>query len=289
MIALEDADSCKVHDKCGVFACQAPGRLVAVDMFNGMMAIQHRGQESAGIAAVYGAGDIRVHVGMGLASIVFSNKELQYLHGDSAIGHIRYATTGASDLTNAQPFVFKMPEMQVAIGFNGNIVNYDELKAELENNGTVFISTTDTEVIGQLFIHELESGQTDYFAAMKTVMQKLDGAYSIVMLTGRGEIIACRDPKGFKPLCMGKRDGAVFLASESEALDTVDAVFEREIEPGEVLVIHNGIVKSKRVLTEERHGHCMFEYVYFMRPDAVFEGKHIYKVRENLGRSLART
>lgn len=289
MISLENEQDSKPRDKCGVFACQAPGRLVAVDMFNGMMAIQHRGQESAGIAAVNGSGDIRVHVGMGLASLVFTNKELQYLHGDSAIGHIRYATTGASDLTNAQPFVFKMPELQVAIGFNGNIVNYDELKTELENSGTVFISTTDTEVIGQLFIHELESGQTDYFAAMKTVMQKLDGAYSIVLLTGRGEIIACRDPKGFKPLCMGRRDGAVFLASESAALDTVDAVFEREILPGEVVIIHKGEVKSKRLIVEERHGHCMFEYVYFMRPDAIFEGKHVYKVRENLGRSLART
>jgi amidophosphoribosyltransferase len=289
MIALEKDDFPKAREKCGVFAAQAPGRLVAVDMFNGLMAIQHRGQESAGIAAVNGSGDIRVHVGMGLASIVFSNKELQYLHGDSAIGHIRYATTGASDLTNAQPFVFKMPELQVAIGFNGNIVNYDELKADMENTGTVFISTTDTEVIGQLFIQQLEKGQTDYFEAMKAVMQKLDGAYSIVILTGRGEIVACRDPKGFKPLCMGSRDGAIFLSSESGALDTVEATFDREILPGEVLVIHKGIVKSKQVIVEERHGHCMFEYVYFMRPDAVFEGKHVYKVRENLGRSLART
>ena len=289
MIALEKDDFPKAREKCGVFAAQAPGRLVAVDMFNGLMAIQHRGQESAGIAAVNGSGDIRVHVGMGLASIVFSNKELQYLHGDSAIGHIRYATTGASDLTNAQPFVFKMPELQVAIGFNGNIVNYDELKADMENTGTVFISTTDTEVIGQLFIQQLEKGQTDYFEAMKAVMQKLDGAYSIVILTGRGEIVACRDPKGFKPLCMGSRDGAIFLSSESGALDTVEATFDREILPGEVLVIHKGIVQSKQVIVEERHGHCMFEYVYFMRPDAVFEGKHVYKVRENLGRSLART
>lgn len=288
-IKLELDKSSKPQDKCGVFGASATGHHVSLDMFNGMMALQHRGQESGGMATVNGKGDIRVHVGMGLVSQVFSNKELQYLYGNSGIGHIRYATTGASDLVNAQPFVFKHPDMQVAIGFNGNIVNYDELKAELESNGNVFISTTDTEVIGQLFIRELESGNTDYIEALKKVMERLDGAYSILLLTGKGEVIACRDPKGFKPLCMGSREDTVFFASETGALDAVDAKFGREIEPGEVVVAKDGkIVKSRRAIVEERHAHCMFEYVYFMRPDSYFEGRYTHKVRENLGRELAK-
>ncbi len=287
-IALRNEDSSKPQEKCGVFAASSPNRQVSLDIFYGMIALQHRGQESAGMAVVNGKGDIRVHVGMGLASQVFSNKELAYLYGDAGIGHIRYATTGASDLSNAQPFVFKLPDMQLAVGFNGNIVNYDDLKADLETDGNVFISTTDTEVIGKLFIKQLESGKTDYFDAVKEVMKKLDGAYSVTMLTDKGEVIAFRDPLGFKPLTMGTRDGTVFFASETGALDTVDAKFEREILPGEIVVAFKGQVKSRRAIVSERLAHCMFEYIYFMRPDALFEGKYAYKVRENLGRELAK-
>ncbi len=287
-IPLETEQSSKPREKCGVFGASAAGRQVAVDVFNGMMALQHRGQESAGMAVVNGKGDVRVHVGMGLCSQVFSTKELQYLYGDAGIGHIRYATTGASDLTNAQPFVFRLPQFQVAVGFNGNIVNYDELKEELESYGNVFISTTDTEVIGQLLIRELEAGRTDYFEALKNVMEKLDGAYSVLFLTGKGEVIAVRDPKGFKPLCIGQRDDALFVASETGALDTVDAKFVREVEPGEIVVLSGGKMKSRRVIVEDRHAHCMFEYIYFLRPDAIFEGRPAFRVRENLGRMLAR-
>ncbi len=274
-------------EECGVFGISSPDSQVAMEIYSGLMALQHRGQEAAGIATFDG-NKIRSTVGMGLVSQVFDQKKLQYLYGKSGIGHVRYSTTGSSSVENAQPFLFKAPAFTLALGFNGNILNYLDLKEALEKKGHIFISSTDAELIAHLFALELKgSGEEQLFDATKKVMEKLDGAYSILLLTDKGHIVAARDPKGFKPLCLGEKDGVKIVASETVALDVLDAKFVREIEPGEVAIV-NGDVVSKQMFSEPSHAHCMFEYVYFARPDAVWEGRVIGQVRENLGKELAK-
>ena len=274
-------------EKCGVFGCLADYH-VATTVYSGLVALQHRGQESAGIATFDGT-EIRPHRGMGLVGEVFSQKNLQYLLGKSGIGHVRYSTTGSSLFENAQPLYFKAPKMGIAVAFNGNIVNFEALKESLETKGHVFTSTTDTEAIAHLFADELAE-KKPLFDAMKNVMAKLIGAYAIVILTDRGKIIACRDPHGFKPLCLGKKDGAYIVSSESCALDALDAELLREVEPGEVILLSSGKtgMESRKACAGGRHAHCMFEYVYFARRDSVIEGKNVYEVRQKLGEALAK-
>ncbi|MEM3400300.1 MAG: amidophosphoribosyltransferase [Candidatus Micrarchaeia archaeon] len=274
---------CEIREKCGVFGIFSKDQLVSQYIYHGLMALQHRGQESAGIA-VFDGKEIRVHKGMGLVSSVFGAQELQYLYGHVGIGHTRYSTTGASDIQNAQPFVFRGPKIGMAVALNGNILNYPELKEELEKKGHIFTTTTDTEVIAHLLARETKS---DYFSAFKKIMKKLDGSYSLVVLTDKGEIIAARDPKGFKPLCIGKTNSLSAVASESSALDALDIPFLREIKPGEVVILKEKI-RAKRLVREKAYAHCMFEFVYFARPDTIFEGKTPLLVREELGRTLAR-
>ncbi len=274
-------------EECGVFGISAPDSQVALDIYSGLMALQHRGQESSGIATFDGHG-IRQTAAMGLTSQVFNEKKLQYLFGKIGIGHVRYSTTGSSSIENVQPFIFRAPTLTLAVALNGNILNYEELKDKLESKGHIFISTTDTELIAHLLARELHgNANPDLFDAMKAVMEKLDGAYSILILTDKGQMCAVRDPKGFKPLCLGEKDGATIVSSETCGLDVLDAKFVREIEPGEMIVV-NGSLESRRLFYEPSHAHCMFEFVYFSRPDSVWEGQVVGDVRERLGAQLAK-
>ncbi|MFQ5405929.1 MAG: amidophosphoribosyltransferase [Candidatus Micrarchaeia archaeon] len=274
-------------DKCGVFGISSKDRQVSLSVYSGLMALQHRGQEASGIATFDGR-TIRRRVGVGLTSRVFDEKALQYLYGKIGVGHVRYSTTGHSSLENAQPFLFNAPALHLAVALNGNILNYPQLKEELVSSGHVFVSSTDTELIAHLFALELNDGaDNDFFEAGKKVMEKLDGAYSVVMLSDKGQLIAFRDPKGFKPLSLGKRGDDVVVASESVALEVVDAQFVREVQPGEMIVVNDEFV-SKKLIEGSRHAHCMFEFIYFSRPDTVWEGQTVSDVREKLGRVLAR-
>jgi amidophosphoribosyltransferase len=276
-----------VRESCGIFGVYSEDKAehVAKAIYEGLIALQHRGQESAGIS-VFDGSRVKTHRGMGVAFQVFGSRELQSLAGYAGIGHVRYSTTGASAIENAQPFFLQSPKISFAIALNGNIINYRALKATLEDKGYVFTTTTDTELVAHLLAAEFAKSE-DLFAAFKALMKQLDGSYSLLLLTEKGRIAACRDPMGFKPLCLGRRRDAHVLASETVALDAVGAGFVRELEPGEVLVISNKGIES-RVLQQCRHAHCMFEYVYFARPDSVFEGGiSINQVRENLGRILA--
>ncbi|VVB65963.1 Glutamine--fructose-6-phosphate aminotransferase [isomerizing] [Candidatus Gugararchaeum adminiculabundum] len=271
------------HDKCGVFAI-AGEKNVTLDVYAGLLALQHRGQESCGIATANG-GKLRLFTGMGLVSEVFKQDDLALIEGSAAIGHVRYSTTGASSAENAQPFCIRK-QGELAIGFNGNLTNYDELKKELEGRGRKFKSSTDTEAIGFMLIDELSEGK-NIFKAVEDTMKRLDGAYSLVSLLEGGEVIACRDPQGFRPLCVGKKGKAYVVASESCALDAIDAEFVREVEPGECVLIIDGKLESRILKTAPRKAQCMFEYVYFARPDAVFSGKVVGVVRQKLGEILA--
>jgi amidophosphoribosyltransferase len=275
----------ELREKCGIIGVAAREKHVAVDLYNGLVALQHRGQESAGISVFDGI-NVANKKGMGLVTQVFTEKELQGLYGTVGIGHVRYSTTGSSVIENAQPFFLKGQKKKLAVALNGNIVNYSELKKELEAKGIVFSSTTDTELIAQMLSLEMHKEQ-EVFEAVKAVMEKLDGAYCVLALSSEGEIIAFRDPKGFKPLCLGKRGDDLIIASETCALDAIDAKLVKEIGAGEAVVIKDGALEEKKLFSEQT-AHCMFEYVYFARPDSVVNRVEVFKVRENLGRELAR-
>ncbi|MBI5133219.1 MAG: class II glutamine amidotransferase, partial [Thaumarchaeota archaeon] len=272
-----------VKGKCGVFGI-ASDKEVALDIYTGLMALQHRGQESCGIATFDGS-SLRVHREMGLVGEVFDDKKLQGLIGSRGIGHVRYSTTGGSLFENAQPFYFKAPKVEIALGFNGNLTNYKSLKEKLEEEGRIFTSTTDAEVIAHLIARELSKSE-EMFEVVRNALLQLEGAYSLTVLTGDGKVIAARDPLGFRPLCLGRRKDGHVVASETAALDAVEAEFVREIEPGEIVIIDSK-VESKNALKSNKRAHCMFEFVYFARSDSIFEGKDTYDVRERLGKKLA--
>jgi len=275
----------EVHDKCGVFGIVSRDSHVASTIYDGLLSLQHRGQESCGMATFDG-NEIRIHKEMGLVSEVFNERILQYLLGKRGIGHIRYSTTGSSTIENAQPFYYRAAKMPLAVGLNGNITNYELLREELEKRGHVLSSTTDTEVIAHLLGNELEK-TSDMGKALRGLMGKLEGAYSLVILTGRGHVIGLRDPLGFRPLCIGRRNGDHIIASESAALDAIGASFEREVRPGEAIIIGNGL-EAKRLASSPSTAHCMFEWVYFARPDSVIGGQLVGEVRERLGRMLGK-
>ena len=271
-----------LHEACGVFGVFAPGEDVARLTFYGLYALQHRGQESAGIASANGR-RLYVRTGMGLVSQVFAEEDLGYLPGHMAIGHTRYSTTGFSGAMNAQPCMVEAGDGQLALGHNGNIVNASLLRADLEEQGVTFSTGTDSEVIAQLLVHA--PGLT-WEERWRYLMRRAKGAYSLVALTPN-ELMAARDPMGNRPLCLGRLDGGWVVASETCALDHLGAQFIREIEPGEVVRISGDGVESFR--THERHdAFCIFEYIYFARPDSVIGGKLVYPVRMELGRQLAR-
>lgn len=273
----------KPREACGIFAIS--GHLEAAKLtYFGLYALQHRGQESAGIS-VAGGGRIVSHKGMGLVPDVFDMGDLENLDGDTAIGHVRYSTTGSSTLANAQPFVAHHRGKSYAVAQNGNLVNAHILKEELEEDGSIFQTTMDTEVALHLFVKNLKYGGLE--SALKKTVARLKGAYSFVVLTGLGEIIGIKDPNGFRPLCLGKLNGNYVLASESCALDLLQAEYIRELDPGEIVIITKDGVRSINPHKQTRRTFCIFEYIYFARPDSTFFNKNVYMVRKANGRRLA--
>ena len=277
------ADFDKPRESCGIFGiCDHPE--AAPITYFGLYALQHRGQESAGIATIRG-NTIIEHKGMGLVSDVFDMNHLNLLEGRSACGHVRYSTTGSSVLTNAQPFLVRHRKKSYAVAHNGNIVNAHTLKDELEESGSIFQTTMDSEIFLHLFVKNLEYG---FEQALVKSVSRLQGAFSFVMLTSLGEIIGIKDPYGFRPLCLGKLNGSYVLASETCAFDLVEAEFVRELDPGEIVIIGPDGVKSIQTSPVNRRAFCIFEFIYFARPDSTFYGQNVYLTRKAHGRRLAK-
>jgi len=273
-----------LREKCGVVAVYAPGEDVARIAFFGLHALQHRGQESAGIATANGR-TIYLKTGMGLVSQVFDEDDLSYLPGRFAIGHTRYSTTGASRAENAQPFRVSGPNGELALGHNGNIVNAEELRDDLLAQGVGFTTGSDSEVVAQMLAH---APGLDWKERWAHVMRRLNGSYCLAVITPEAVMVA-RDPMGNRPLCLGRLDGAGWIvASESCALDHIGAQYIREVEPGEVVYIDDEGLQSLRPVEPERQAFCIFEYIYFSRPDSVIDGKLVYPLRMALGRELAK-
>src|SRR5205823_5317581 len=222
------------------------------------------------------------HKGMGLVSQVFGQAELESLKGTRAIGHTRYSTTGTSTIKNAQPFVVDCVRGQMAIAHNGNLINADLLRDELEHKGSIFQTTADSEIILHLLAQPSENGGN-----VLSALRRIEGAFSLLIMSER-ELIAVRDPFGWRPLSLGKLDGAYILSSETCAFDLIHAEFIREIEPGEVVIIDESGVRTERPFNEEKTSFCMFEYVYFARPDSTISDMNVSKVRTAMGRELAR-
>ncbi|HXZ94324.1 MAG TPA: amidophosphoribosyltransferase [Dehalococcoidia bacterium] len=270
-----------MHESCGVFGVYAPGINVAQTTFFALFALQHRGQESAGIAVADGNG-IKIHTRMGLVSQAFTESDLALLQGYIAIGHNRYSTTGSSKAMNAQPIIAKSEGLTIALAHNGNIINAKLLRDELQERGYQFNASSDSEVIANLI---LASPGQNWQEKIEHAMYRLQGAYSLAILT-ENKLIGVRDPFGVRPLCLGMIDGGWCIASESCALDHIGAQFIREIEPGEILVIDSQGVQSFKK-ESDRKALCIFEYIYFARPDSIIQGKLLYPAREAMGRILA--
>ena len=271
------------REKCGVFGVYAPGEDVARLTFYGIYALQHRGQESAGIATADGH-SLHLRTGMGLVSQVFDEDDLAHLPGHIAIGHTRYSTTGSSRIQNAQPILVEGPNGPLAIAHNGNLVNAEVLRHSLEELGHRFATTTDTEVIAHLLA---SAPGRDWVERASSVMRVIKGAYCLTVLLP-GALLAMRDPYGIRPLCLGRLNGGYVVASESCALDHLGAELVREIEPGEVVIVDEGGLRVCQAVPAERHALCVFEYIYFARPDSLLRGKLIYPLRLAMGRELAR-
>ncbi|MBA3008626.1 MAG: amidophosphoribosyltransferase [Desulfobacula sp.] len=274
------------RDECGIFGLYRHPEAAQITYF-GLYALQHRGQESVGISVNRGINDkIFSHKGMGLVHDIFNMEDLARIEGGSAIGHVRYSTTGDSVITNAQPFVANHRHRSYAVAHNGNLVNAHTLKEELEENGSIFQTTMDSEVFLHLFIKNLIKG--DIETAVLNTVSKIEGAYSMVLLTCKGEIIGIKDPNGFRPLALGKLNGHYVLASETCAFDLIQAEFIRELEPGEIVIINEDGIKSIRHPKAAAHKSlCIFEYIYFARPDSTIDGKNVYQMRKALGKRLA--
>jgi len=270
------------REACGVFGIFDHTDAAKLTYF-GLYALQHRGQESAGIA-VYDQGNIMVHKGMGLVPDVFDMTALDALKGTTAIGQVRYSTTGGSTLINAQPFVVHHRKRAYAVAHNGNLVNAHTLREELERTGSIFQTTMDTEVFLHLFVKNLEEGLE---TALTGTVERLKGAFSFVLLTSRGELIGIKDPNGFRPLCLGTLNGNYVLASETCALDLVEAHFVRELDPGEIVIIDQNGIRSVTRPVSPRTSLCIFEFIYFARPDSNICGLNVYQMRKAQGRKLA--
>ncbi|MGD9090331.1 MAG: class II glutamine amidotransferase, partial [Desulfobacterales bacterium] len=273
----------KPREACGIFGIYDHPEAAALTYF-GLYALQHRGQESAGIAV---AKDMQIteHKGMGLVSDVFDMERLSRLDGGSAVGHVRYSTTGSSILANAQPFRVIHRKKSYAVAHNGNFTNAHILKNELEAAGSIFQSTMDSEIFLHLFVKNLKLG---FEQALVETVSRLEGAYSIIMLTSKGEVIGIKDPHGFRPLSLGKLNGNYVLASETCAFDLVEAEFIREIDPGEIVIIGKDGLKSIQLPTPSTRAFCIFEFIYFARPDSTIYGQNVYSTRKAHGRCLAR-
>jgi amidophosphoribosyltransferase len=275
------------REACGVFGIYSFRKdEAALPIFNGLIAIQHRGQDSAGIATFDGK-QIHLKKGMGLTSDVFSEDDLLALKGTIGIGSVRYPTVGSSSLRDAQPFKVDLPRDGIALAHNGNLVNFVALKDELMRGGTPLLSQCDSEIILKVLADELNKTE-DVFLAVSKVMKRLEGAYCEVVLTGKGELIAFRDPHGFRPLCFGRDEDSIIFASESVALDINDVELTEQVKPGEVILVNEKGVERRLVAKSEKR-HCMFEYVYFSRPDSILDAGSVYDIRVELGKNLAKS
>ena len=281
-----------LHEECGVFGIyDFDGSDVASSIYYGLFALQHRGQESCGIAVSETSGPkgkISSYKGMGLVNEVFDEETLEKMKGDIGVGHVRYSTAGASTRENAQPLVLNYVKGTLALAHNGNLINAKELRKDLEYTGAIFQTTIDSEVIAYHIARERLNSKTAEEAVRRACM-KLKGAYALVVASPR-KLIGARDPFGFKPLCIGKRDNAYILASETCALDTIGATFVRDVRPGEVVTItpEKGIESDfSRALPSEQEARCIFEYIYFARPDSHIDGVSVYASRIKAGKFLA--
>lgn len=272
-----------IKENCGLFGVYGHKEAARLT-YLGLYALQHRGEESAGITTFDGE-SIYSHKGMGLVSDIFDEEKVSKLKGHVAIGHVRYSTTGSTTLKNAQPVVVDYSRGTVAIGHNGNLVNGAILRAELEARGSIFQTTLDSEII----IHLMARPEHRNFEeSLIYALKQIKGAFSLVVLN-EDQLIGVRDPHGWRPLCLGKLDGAYILASETCALDLIEAEFVREVEPGEVLFITKKGLRSIKPFGESKKlAHCIFEHVYFARPDSYIFGEHVHLVRQNLGLRLAK-
>ncbi len=272
----------KFRDHCGVFAVYGHPEAAKL-AYLGLYALQHRGQESAGIVASDGENMVS-HKGMGHVAEVFTKAVLNSLPGHSAIGHTRYSTAGDTDLKNAQPLMVSCQKGQVALAHNGNLVNASTIRRELEGRGDIFQTTSDSEVILHYFARSKQTGIPE---ALADALDKVVGAYSLVVLL-KESVLGIRDPRGFRPLNLGQIDGAYVLASETCAFDLINATPLREVAPGEMVILDSGGVTSLRFTPPVQPAHCIFEHVYFSRPDSVVFGRSVQTSREMLGRLLAR-
>ena len=281
-----------LHEECGVFGMyDLDGNDVASTIYYGLFALQHRGQESCGIAVSDTCGPkgkVTVHKDMGLVNEVFTQDILESMKGDIGVGHVRYSTAGASTRENAQPLVLNYVKGTLGLAHNGNLINANDLRKELEYTGAIFQTTIDSEVIAYHIARERLNSKT-VEEAVKLAAKKIKGAYALVVMSPR-KLIGARDPFGFKPLCIGKRDNAYILASETCALDTLGAEYVRDVLPGEVVTItpEKGIVSDTSLcLPKGQEARCIFEYIYFARPDSQIDGVGVYHSRIMAGRFLA--
>ncbi|MBS2018492.1 MAG: amidophosphoribosyltransferase [Deltaproteobacteria bacterium] len=280
-----DQDDDRFRDQCGVFAVYGHGEAANI-AYLGLHALQHRGQESAGIVTSDGEG-LYAHRAMGLVQDVFSAEQLSKLPGRIAIGHVRYSTAGGSHIRNAQPFAVDYSQGSLAVCHNGNLTNADEIRADLEAQGSIFSSTSDSEVFVHLVARSKEVSIED---RVVDALMRVEGAYSLLFLT-TDTVIAVRDPRGIRPLCLGilpGRKDAHVVASEPTSFDLIGAEYVRDVEPGEMLIIDATGMRSTKLPTAATPQMCIFEYVYFARPDSRLNGRSVYEVRKELGRRLAR-
>lgn len=272
-----------MHEECGVvgvsFKDEAPA---ALSIYYALYALQHRGQESAGIT-VHDGTCVKTLKGMGLVPDVFDKSDVDKLKGYVGIGHVRYSTAGGSNIENCQPLLISYKSGNIAIAHNGNLVNYNELRAELEKEGRIFRSDSDTEVIAHLFVKNLM--QYELGESVKELLKKLEGSYSLTILVGN-KLVVVRDPLGIKPLCFGKIDNGYIVASESVAIDILNGELIRDVRPGEMIVFNNGTYESYQLFRSENYAHCVFEYIYFARPDSIIDGRLVYDVRMRIGAEL---
>ena len=281
----------KLREECGVFGMyDLDGKDVAASIYYGLFALQHRGQESCGIAVSETngpKGKVTSYKGMGLVNEVFTGEELEQMRGDIGVGHVRYSTAGASTRENAQPLVLNYVKGTLALAHNGNLINAPELREELAYSGAIFQTTIDSEVVAYHIARERVKTK-NVESAVLNAMKKIKGAYSLVIMSPR-KLIGARDPFGFKPLCIGRRDNAYIITSETCALETLGAEYIRDIEPGEVVTITKDGIESdtSMCLPKEQQARCIFEYIYFARPDSHIDGVSVYGSRIKAGRFLA--
>jgi len=282
----------KLKEECGVFGVSLNTNEAVGVVYNGLLALQHRGQEGAGIACVCSEdNDIHIKKDLGLVKEIFNNKSLLDMPASNvAIGHVRYSTAGLNTRQNVAPFLADYLTGRLAVAHNGNITNAKELRVELKKLGMRFSATTDSEIIA-LLIAYFTTIERRTLSGVKKACEKLEGACSLVIASGKNKLIAVRDSNGFRPLCIGKSAGGMAIASESCALESCGFEFLRDVLPGEIVVIENGEIVSQGVQLKQKEdgkGLCIFEYVYFARPDSVIDGLSVYEARHNMGQVLAR-